>query len=297
MEQMTGAELNISIWAQMDAADRAEPPPIIKAARKCDIDALRAELDSGVPVDHGDCFGSTPLQTVCSGWGVLENEDHRIPCARLLIERGACVDAGLPDNPGQNPYAAHMGQMHFTPLTEAAGRHDLELVKILLSAGADVNAQIEEGYLDTATPLCHAACKLRSAPAFRVERRDCASVVDALLKAGADANGPKYQGRNAIEWAIGKGHRSLWPILLRGGAIIPIVSEDENSFVWHEYPNWDTHRAHPYLRKIDAAGGWTAHEKAHRATLQAIFAPKFTHLVPPELVARIVEYSFHLGFY
>ena len=297
MEQMTGAELNISIWAQMDAADRAEPPPIIKAARKCDIDALRAELDSGVPVDHGDCFGSTPLQTVCSGWGVLENEDHRIPCARLLIERGACVDAGLPDNPGQNPYAAHMGQMHFTPLTEAAGRHDLELVKILLFAGADVNAQIEEGYLDTATPLCHAACKLRSAPAFRVERRDCASVVDALLKAGADANGPKYQGRNAIEWAIGKGHRSLWPILLRGGAIIPIVSEDENSFVWHEYPNWDTHREHPYLQKIDAAGGWTAHEKAHRTRLLAIFVPKFTHLVPPELVSLILEFSFHIGFY
>ena len=35
----------------------------------------------------------------------------------------------------------------------------------------------------------------------------------------------------------------------------------------------------------------------HRATLLAIFAPKFTHLVPPELVPLIVEFSFHLGFY
>ena len=47
-------------------------------------------------------------------------------------------------------------------------------------------------------------------------------------------------------------------------------------------------------RKLEAV---KCYEKAHRAALQAIFAPKFTHLVPPELVARIVEYSFHIGFY
>ena len=50
-------------------------------------------------------------------------------------------------------------------------------------------------------------------------------------------------------------------------------------------------------RTLEAAGSWAAHENAHRAALQAIFAPKFTHLLPPELVARVVEYSFHLGFY
>ena len=48
---------------------------------------------------------------------------------------------------------------------------------------------------------------------------------------------------------------------------------------------------------MPAAGGWKAYEKAHRTKILATFTPKFTHLVPPELVARIVEYSFHLGFY
>ena len=60
---------------------------------------------------------------------------------------------------------------------------------------------------------------------------------------------------------------------------------------------WNNQLARPYLEKIEAAGSWAAYEKAHRAKLLATFAPKFTHLVPPELVARIVEYSFHLGFY
>ena len=51
------------------------------------------------------------------------------------------------------------------------------------------------------------------------------------------------------------------------------------------------------LRKIETAGGWKAYEKAHRTKLLATFVPKFTHLVPPELVARFLEFSFHLGFY
>ena len=52
-----------------------------------------------------------------------------------------------------------------------------------------------------------------------------------------------------------------------------------------------------YLERVHAAGGWKAYEKAHRTRLLATFVPKFTHLVPPELVPLIVEFSFHIGFY
>ena len=97
-----------------------------------------------------------------------------------------------------------------------------------------------------------------------------------------------------MQWAIHDGDHRLWPVLLRGGSILP--PPGENPFNWPG-ASYNTERADPYLQKIDAAGSWKAYEKAHRAALQAIFAPKFTHLVPPELVARIVEYSFHLGFY
>ena len=31
--------------------------------------------------------------------------------------------------------------------------------------------------------------------------------------------------------------------------------------------------------------------------LAASFAPKFAHLLPPELVRRVVEYAFHVGYY
>ena len=52
-----------------------------------------------------------------------------------------------------------------------------------------------------------------------------------------------------------------------------------------------------YLRTIEEAGGFKAYEKAHRMRLLATFTPKFTHLVPEELVPLIVEFSFHVGFY
>ena len=94
-----------------------------------------------------------------------------------------------------------------------------------------------------------------------------------------------------MEMAIHYGRRRIWPLLLRAGSILP-TGEDGN-----RPSNYDTHRTHPYLLKIDTAGGFKAYEKAHRTRLLATFTPKFTHLVPPELVPLIVEFSFHVGFY
>ena len=94
-----------------------------------------------------------------------------------------------------------------------------------------------------------------------------------------------------MERSIRHGQRRFWPLLLRAGAILP--TGDINQILGYH----GTHSHLLYLQKIQTAGGFKAYEKAHRATLQAIFAPKFTHLVPPELVARIIEFSFHVGFY
>ncbi len=280
--------------------DEEAPPAIIAAALRWDFELLRLGLDLGVSVDLEDALGRTPLQVVCQQYVCQTNcvplkEENRTACVKLLIERGACVDAGLPNNPGSN-----FAKSHFTPLMEAADKNNLEVVKMLLSAGSDANAQIMRGR-STHTPLCQAVlayCVLAfpgRGESLEVKRR-CAFLVDAILKGGADPNGPKHDGRNAFEWMIGASTaemgcdmRPLWPILLRGGAFIPTDSD--------HYEEWVTVRAHPYLQKIEAAGGWKAYENAHLAELRATFVPKFTHLVPPELVPLILEFSFHIGFY
>ena len=96
-----------------------------------------------------------------------------------------------------------------------------------------------------------------------------------------------------MQISISHAQRRYWPLLLRAGSILPTTAEDPDEHTYH----YATHRAHPYLQKIETAGGFKAYEKAHRTKLLATFTPKFTHLVPPELVPLIVEFSFHVGFY
>ena len=58
-----------------------------------------------------------------------------------------------------------------------------------------------------------------------------------------------------------------------------------------------------YLAKILAAGGFRGngfqnYERARRNAINAIFIPKFAHLLPPELVRRVVEfYWLHAPYY
>ena len=262
------------------------------AARGGHVHVLRRLLSGGVGVDHvceydgtgiDNGFCLTPLQHVCKSGG-RKNLEGRVACVKLLIERGACVDAGAPGNPGQSTDT----HTKVTPLMYAAVRGYLDIVKMLLSAGADVNvlcsSRMDQGFQSSA--LTMAAFSYT-----RVDPRDTDAIVEALLRAGADASPPLWHGRTIMDFSIGHGRRRIWPVLLRAGAIVPTGENDDRP------PNYNTHRAHPYLRKLDAAGGFKAHEKAHLTQLLAIFVPKFTHLVPPELVPLIVEFSFHVGFY
>ena len=296
---------------------RAEPvPAIIIAARDGDVDALRRELDLGVSVDLADAWKSTPLQVACGAKEVSEETGLLVPiergdrfaCAKLLVSRGACLDAGFPGCPEGLCLASGniAGPRHLTPLIEAVGRRDLRLVKLLLSAGADANAQMAAPFRFAQDlgnwPL---GCAIKEYypltnpqdPGTPEEKRLCLSVVDALVKAGADANAWREQRYGTpvspIEVAINRGDHRLWSILFRGGATIPT----DDDYVRDVLEDYTRHRAHPYLRKIETAGGWKAYEKAHRTKLLATFVPKFTHLVPKELVPLIVEFSFHVGFY
>ena len=217
-----------------------------------------------------------------------ENIERRVACVKLLIEHGACLDAGAPGNPGQNAYDANTHLDNLTPLMYAAISGDLDIVRILISAGSDVNALcIPNG---GGIPR-YSAVDMATLPYRSRDPKNCDTMVETLLRAGANPNPPEMNGTIAIHMTIAHGRRRVWPLLLRAGAILPTGEQD------HHSDGYDTHRTHPYLLKIDTAGGFKAYEKAHRATLQAIFAPKFTHLVAPELVARIIEFSFHVGFY
>ena len=45
------------------------------------------------------------------------------------------------------------------------------------------------------------------------------------------------------------------------------------------------------------AGSFKAYERAHLAALATTLSPKLAHLLPPELVRKVVEHWLHAGCY
>ena len=108
---------------------------------------------------------------------------------------------------------------------------------------------------------------------------ECCSL---LLAAGADVNRHvknSFYDHSPLDFAIEGGHERLFAILLKAGATIPSESLHD-----------------PYFRKVDAAGGFRAYEKAHRKLLTTTFATKLPRL-PIEVVSHFVSFAFHTGYY
>ena len=106
-----------------------------------------------------------------------------------------------------------------------------------------------------------------------------------LLAAGADVN-LRVQNdaldlsplEMAIRWDDDGDLRRVFPVLLRAGAAIPNVTD-------------------PYLRKVAAAGGFAAYERAHRLRLATILARVVFPRLPLEMVSHVVAFAFHPGDY
>jgi ankyrin repeat protein len=101
--------------------------------------------------------------------------------AKLLLEQGASVDAYT-----RNPFANQ--PLH----AAAAGRH-IEVCRILLAAGADVNATQHGGF----TPLHEAA------------QHGDAEMTELFLSAGADPTITTDAGETAVDLATTAGHADL----------------------------------------------------------------------------------------
>ena len=52
-----------------------------------------------------------------------------------------------------------------------------------------------------------------------------------------------------------------------------------------------------YLRKVAAAGGFKAYEKAHRMRITATCARVVFPRLPVDAVSHVVAFAFHTGYY
>ena len=267
----------------------AEMLPIHDAAINGDLEGLTRELERGVspdiPFGQG---GLAPLHLVITNnvIDVAINVDNRLACVRLLIDAGANVSGTCSSN-------------NMTALMYAAVSDHPRFVTILLNAGADPNQRDDENW----TPLHYAIYSNRAADSIR-----------NLINAGAAVDARCEAGRTPLDLCIDERRRELhplrgdpacserrhrlYPVLLRAGAALPAETDDADS----ESDDAESDRPTSpddadFFRKVRAAGSFQKYERAHLTAIAATFAPKFTHLLPPELVRRVVEFAFHVGDY
>ena len=140
------------------------------------------------------------------------------------------------------------------------------LATLIKAAGADATALVNRSNVGDWTAMHFAV------------REGSIEMVQTLIRAGADVHPRNGMGHTALEVAVVNRKRRLYPLLLAVGATIP--------------PN----TTNAYLRKVAAAGGFKAYEKAHRQALVALAAKCFPRL-PVDAVSHVVAFAFHVGYY
>jgi len=142
----------------LDAGARV--PPVVNDCRSylfSGPDMLRLLLASGMNPDLPSWLMTTPLHDLCSRDSRGRAREHRVECAKILLDAGANISAKDDD-------------YRSTPLAWAA-RHDLaDMVEFLLSCGAATNLPDDEPW---ATPLAWAT------------RRGHRGIAEVLRRAGA----------------------------------------------------------------------------------------------------------------
>lgn len=114
----------------------------------------------------------------------------------------------------------------FTPLMHAAKKGDLELVKSLIAAGAELDTvAFSKSSISSATlglgPIEYA----ESTALMIAADKGYADIVESLLYAGADANLTNEEGKTALMIAANKGYTDIIEWLLYDGDDASLVNE------------------------------------------------------------------------
>ena len=249
---------------------------IHRAARAGDLDELRREIDAGVDLEVPYEDGKA-LNILCGDELVYHgSEENRVRCLRMLIEAGASLN---------------VDSMGLQPLAVAAASGNLQIVQMLLEAGADVRESCEYGWT-----AIHSSVGADTYPSWfagsegprRV--RSAFNCTAALIAAGADLNAASDGGTTPLMvvarlFAARPSNLStpLYAVLLRGGATLDRDKIEKRQ-------GWT-----PYLDKVYQAGGWKRYAQAHRKRLADMFASKLR--LPADVIPLVVDFWAHVGMF
>jgi ankyrin repeat protein len=164
--------------------------PLMLALSYGNTEMASVLLDGGARVGVSSSYGATPLR-----YAIWHDTPEQRALIRRLLAAGADVDAGSPPTRTGNP---PIRNAEGTALGAVAGRGSPQMVEVLLTGGANVDAR-QTGWR---TALMQAA-----------ETGNIA-VVRLLLDAGADVNAEDSAGKSALQLARAGGHAGVAELLI-----------------------------------------------------------------------------------
>ena len=167
------------VWCT-GASALAQGVPVVEAAKRRDVTAVRAAIARRVDVNTPAGDGATALH-----WAAHWDDSG---LADLLLRAGAKVDAA--------------NDLGVTPLSLACANGSAGMVKRLLASGADPNRP-----------------RVPVPPLLTCARTGSVDAVQALLAARADANAREpLRDQTALMWAVAQGHVNVVRVLIAHGA-------------------------------------------------------------------------------
>lgn len=194
--------LILSKDADVKARPRGGASALYLAARTGELATVKLLLSHGADPNAPDVGGRTSLY--------MATEGRNPEVIRLLLEHGAKVNiaTAFPADPSfrtvNNIKNGPPSSSGITPLHQAAAYGPVESVRLLLRAGAKVNARD----VRQLGPLTSALATEYASP----------EIVRTLIQAGADPNVPDNFGDTPLDWAEKFGNPSVIAELRRAGA-------------------------------------------------------------------------------
>lgn len=237
-----GAKLLLDAGANVNAPDRDGQTPLGAAASRGGADVVKLLVGTGAELNHVDRNSQTPLlsaissreiapEVAASNVKVLIDAGAKVdPAAlhaavarrnagltKILVAAGVNVDSPTPD--GQGLTALHI----------AARDDSVEVARVLIDGGADVNTKvwIEEGDRNVTnvgtlgqTPLHFAA---DAGP--NNSENGGTEVAKLLIDAGADVNVAREDGQTPLHIVAKNFHVGVAKLLLDAGANVNVVDK------------------------------------------------------------------------
>ena len=236
----------VAAKADVNQADTNGITPMLMAITNNHLDVAKFLLEKGVNPNGTDWWGRAPL------WAAIEirdrdygrNNEHDIDreaafrLIQMLLDRGANVNARTKEVPPIRRFVTPLGDLSWvdftgqTPFLRAALAGDIEVMRLLLSKGADPNIATEAG---TTALMAAAGVNWMTGQTYTESNAALMEAVKLCMEKGGDVNASNSMGVTAVIGAANRGSDDIIEFLVKNGARLDVKDkEGRTPLVWAE---------------------------------------------------------------